>query len=182
MSSPIIKLPQVPKDLDPELRDYLLNINKILIGKQNEDYGENETIKAQIATLKPSIYCTGTMEDTTSNWHGSKWLDWIIGENSGGWSNKGIPGRVYPPKTGKYYVVVQQLIQLNGGVLYYRLEKNEGLLLHACTNSTYHTDMHVSTIVHMTTNDYFDLKVAPSATMKAWGGAHSRFSIIYIGE
>ena len=39
MSSPIIKLPQVPNNLDPELRDYLLNINKILIKKQNEEFG-----------------------------------------------------------------------------------------------------------------------------------------------
>ena len=52
MSSPIIKLPQVPKDLDPELRDYLLNINKILIGKQNEEYADVQKTKSSVDNLQ----------------------------------------------------------------------------------------------------------------------------------
>ena len=66
MSSPIIKLPQVPNNLDPELRDYLLNINKILIKKQNEEYGENEKT---IAELKSDIEDLSTyINDTICVW------------------------------------------------------------------------------------------------------------------
>ena len=42
MSSPILTLPQIPKNLDPEMRDYLTNLTKILVKKQNEEYGTLE--------------------------------------------------------------------------------------------------------------------------------------------
>lgn len=42
MTSPILTLPQIPQSLEPELRDYLSNMAKILINKQKEEYGTIE--------------------------------------------------------------------------------------------------------------------------------------------
>jgi len=51
-SSPNISLPQIPKDLDPAMRDYLTSLAKILTSKQLDDYTTTENLKKRISALE----------------------------------------------------------------------------------------------------------------------------------
>jgi len=139
-------------------------------------------LKTDIETEKKGIVCQGTLSNYTSSWVGTHWVTWHTNVNRTGFSDKGNVQRIYPPKTGWYYVKAQQLVQLNGGTMYYEAQKNAVTVMRAYTNSIYHTDMHVSCMMYMTPDDYFSIYAQISVGAFLWGGTHSSFSIFYIGE
>jgi len=49
---PTISLPRIPKSADPELRDFLTAILKVLSDKQLNDYSAIESLKTEIKKLK----------------------------------------------------------------------------------------------------------------------------------
>jgi hypothetical protein len=51
-SNPNISLPQIPKEFDPILRDYLTSLAKILTSKQLDDYTTTENLKKRISDLE----------------------------------------------------------------------------------------------------------------------------------
>lgn len=51
-SSPQIHLPQIPQNLDHNLKDYLSALSKVIIQKQIDDYSTIEELKKRLTELE----------------------------------------------------------------------------------------------------------------------------------
>ena len=71
--SPILTLPQIPQNLEPELRDYLSNLTKIMMNNREQDFSDNEVVKSDIEVVNEYLYRPGSIiEYLTSPCDGSE--------------------------------------------------------------------------------------------------------------